>query len=96
MKTLRVHGQLLSFAAFDGMSWPLPTERLGHLLTNIAHVGSSEDRAVAVACLSVLSAYEQMIADPEPKRRVVLRELRALRKAQNEQPLASSSPGSGR
>jgi len=61
---------------FDGMAWPLPdgdlTNRVRYNSTN--PLNSDADRARIAA---TLSAYAQMIADSEKKRRKVLRHLRA-------------------
>ena len=63
-----------AWASFDGMTWPLPSERLGEAEGNLRH--GEATRADILLAASVIRAYRQMVNDPKRKRDAVVRRLR--------------------
>lgn len=61
---------------FDGMCWPAPCEALSEVAWRLIWQQGEVSRTDRLLAASVISAYRQMIRDPEPKRRKVIRELR--------------------
>jgi hypothetical protein len=77
-----------TFAAFGGMSWPLPAPEASHRLRYALDLERTPEQLAALRVLrldsrdlmtaaTILDAYEQMIGDPESKRRTVVRQIRA-------------------
>jgi len=66
-------------ARFGGMVWPFPCEQMSELVWTLTYgEPGQQDKLYAAA---IISAFRQMVDDPESKRRVVIR---ALRKAMKE------------
>lgn len=63
-----------AWAWFDGMTWPLPSDRLGEAEGNLRR--GEATRADILLSASAIRAYRQMIADPKRKRDAVVRRLR--------------------
>lgn len=62
------------YVNFNHMTWPLPGERMGELEQTLRYsTPTVQDQMYAA---SIVSAYRQLVADPETKRRIVIRELR--------------------
>ncbi len=59
---------------FDGMCWPIPGTAMGDLEWTLRY--GQPTRSQMLMAASVVSAYAQMVGDPEAKRRKVIRELR--------------------
>lgn len=64
----------MNWARFDTMAWPLPDEAMSDIEWRLRHGAPS--KADIMAAASVISAYRQMVFDPETKRRGVIRQLR--------------------
>ena len=60
-------------ARFDGMSWPVPDKDMADLGWKLRY--GSPTRTDLYAAAEALSAYRQMVNDPEKKRRIVIRNL---------------------
>lgn len=63
-----------SVARFDGMSWPVPGERLDEVEHALRY--GTPSRSEMLLAASVLEAYRQMVTDPRTKREHVIRTLR--------------------
>lgn len=63
-----------AWASFDGMTWPVPSERLGDA-EHALRYGEFE-RADLLIAAAVIAAYRQMVNDPKYKRDHVVRRLR--------------------
>lgn len=67
----------MSCHRFDGMTWPLPNEEMGNLEWRLRYnPPASMMQRDLLAAAGIISAYMQMVHDPESVRRVVVRELR--------------------
>ena len=62
------------YVAFEGMTWPTAEEETEWRLRHAPESVTREDQLYAA---SIISAYRQMIWDPQTKRTRVIRELRA-------------------
>lgn len=75
MSDIRILGEK-SFASFDTMCWPLPGERCGDIEWKLRYAPGTLTRADQLVTASILSAYREMVAMPETRRRPILRRLR--------------------
>lgn len=75
MSEFKVIGQHKSFVSFEGMTWELPGEYMSEVEYALRWGTPTKQQLLYAA--SVIAAYRQMIADPEPKRRKVIRALRS-------------------
>lgn len=64
----------MNWARFDTMAWPRPDVAMAEIEWRLRH--GTPSKADIMAAASVISAYRQMVFDPEKKRRVVIRHLR--------------------
>jgi len=64
-----------NFASFDGMCWPLPSERLGEIEYKMRYdnVFTRSDMLIAA---SVLNAYRELVTCSAEKRRTVISGIR--------------------
>jgi hypothetical protein len=75
MSNIRVIGQHRSYATFDGMVWNLPGEYMSDVEWALRYGQPTKQQLLYAA--GVIEAYRQMVADPEEKRRKVIRALRS-------------------
>ena len=75
MSEVKVIGQHQSFASFDGMTWELPGEYMSDVEYALRWGTPTKQQLLYAA--GVISAYRQMIIDPETKRRKVIQALRS-------------------
>ena len=66
----------MSYREFDNMTWPAPSEALGEIAWRLTWQQGEISKTDRIIAASVISAYCQMVSDPETKRRKVIRELR--------------------
>lgn len=66
-----------AYAVFDGMTWPLPGERMGEVEWQMRY--GEPDKQDRMLAASIIAAYRQMVGDTSEKRAAVVR---ALRKAE--------------
>lgn len=85
MSEIRILGEK-SFASFDTMCWPLPGERCGDIEWKLRYTPGSLTRADQLVAASILSAYREMVAMPETRRRPILRRLREALRLTPQQP----------
>lgn len=64
------------FRSFGGMCWPAPSEAMGDLAWRMTWAPGETTKQDRIMAASIISAYMQMVSDPESKRRRVIRELR--------------------
>ena len=63
------------YTHFEGMCWPVPGERMNEVEWTLRH--STPSRIDCLVAASIISAYRQMVGDPEKQRRFNLRHIRA-------------------
>jgi hypothetical protein len=71
-----------AFVSFDGMCWPAAGSRASSLEWQLRYQPEALTREDQLVLASVVSAYLQMVRDPEAKRRRVIRKLREARDAE--------------
>lgn len=65
-----------AYASFDEMCWPVPGERAGEVEWCLRYAPDRLSRSDQLLAASIISAYRQMVGDPQTKRRAVIRQLR--------------------
>ena len=83
-----INGHFTIYRHFDGMCWPAQGTALCDLEWTLRYGDSERQRFVAA---SVISAYKQLIAMPEKKRNLIIKELR--KGPGKESPNATKSDG---
>jgi len=63
------------YRKIDDMVWPQPGEKMNDIEWKLRHGAATKDELMAAA--SIISAYRQLIADPQKKRNMVIRVLRS-------------------
>jgi hypothetical protein len=63
-----------SWARFDGMTWPVPGERLDEVEHTLRY--GTPSRSDLLQAASVIAAYSQMLRDPRRHREHVVRNVR--------------------
>ncbi len=64
------------YAAFDGMSWPIPSVRIEDIAYKMTHNPKELTRGDMLLAASVLDAYRELVNCSDKKRRSVIQGIR--------------------